>query len=182
MCASGAVGGTADRHRFPCSSRRVRSERGTSVITVAPPCESEHRPDLKSARWRGCACRCSPQRCHTLATESLLTPRCSASNRADQCITPSRSGGGSSVACTIAGSSTVRGRPGFGRSSSPGARCANPAGIADDRNQRINSARPPAARPPRKSTTHIIVPELASPAATHRLPVQQSRPQRNLRS
>ena len=46
-------------------------------------------------------------------------PSSAASSRDDQCVTPSRSGGGSRVASTIATSSVHRARPGFGRSSSP---------------------------------------------------------------
>jgi hypothetical protein len=46
-------------------------------------------------------------------------PSSAASSRDDQGVTPSRSGGGSSVASTIATSSTVRGLPGLGRSPSP---------------------------------------------------------------
>jgi hypothetical protein len=46
-------------------------------------------------------------------------PSSAASSRDDQCVTPSRFGGGSKVASTIATSSMIRGLPGFGRSSSP---------------------------------------------------------------
>jgi hypothetical protein len=49
----------------------------------------------------------------------LDTPSPAASSRDDQCVTPSRFGGGSNVASTIATSSVVRGLPGFGRSASP---------------------------------------------------------------
>jgi hypothetical protein len=44
-------------------------------------------------------------------------PVVAANSRVDQCVTPSRSGGGSNVVATTSASSTVRGRPGFGRSS-----------------------------------------------------------------
>ena len=62
---------------------------------------------------------CNPHSRHTSATLTLDTPSSAASSRLDQCVTPSRWGGGSSVASTIATSSVVRGLPGFGRSSSP---------------------------------------------------------------
>ena len=62
---------------------------------------------------------CSPYSRHTSATLTLDRPSSAASSRDDQCVTPSRSGGGSSVRSTIATSSIVRGLPGFGRSSSP---------------------------------------------------------------
>ena len=62
---------------------------------------------------------CSPHSRHTSAILTLDTPSSAASSRDDQCVTPSRSGGGSSVASTIATSSVVRGLPGLGRSSSP---------------------------------------------------------------
>jgi hypothetical protein len=42
-----------------------------------------------------------------------------ASNRLDQCVTPSCGGGGSNVASTTATGSITRGRPDFGRSASP---------------------------------------------------------------
>ena len=53
------------------------------------------------------------------ATQTLEMPSWAASSRLDQCVTPSFSGGGSSVASTTATSSTCAGRPGFGRSSRP---------------------------------------------------------------
>jgi hypothetical protein len=62
---------------------------------------------------------CSPYSRHTSATLTSETPSSAPSSRDDQCVTPSRPGGGSSVARTIATSSVVRGRPGLGRSSSP---------------------------------------------------------------
>ena len=62
---------------------------------------------------------CSPHSRHTSATLTLEMPSSAASSRDDQCVTPSRLGGGSSVASTIATSSMTRGLPGFGRSSSP---------------------------------------------------------------
>src|ERR1019366_9488271 len=52
-------------------------------------------------------------------TVKSLTPRCLASSRLDQCVTPSCSGGGSNVARTIVIGSIVGGRPDLGRSSSP---------------------------------------------------------------
>ena len=62
---------------------------------------------------------CSFHSRHTSATLTLDRPSSAASSRDDQCVTPSRLGGGSRVASTIATSSVVRGLPGFGRSSSP---------------------------------------------------------------
>jgi len=62
---------------------------------------------------------CSPHSRHTSATFTFEMPSSAASSRDDQCVTPSRSGGGSNVASTIATSSTVRGLPGLGRSPSP---------------------------------------------------------------
>jgi len=44
---------------------------------------------------------------------------CSASSRVDQCVTASRSGGGSSIAAMMSASSIVLGRPDRGASSSP---------------------------------------------------------------
>jgi hypothetical protein len=46
-------------------------------------------------------------------------PSSAPSSRDDQCVTPSRSGGGSRVASTTPTSSTTAGRPGLGRSNSP---------------------------------------------------------------
>ena len=62
---------------------------------------------------------CSPHSRHTSAILTFETPSSAASSRDDQCVTPSRSGGGSRVASTIATSSVVRGLPGSGRSASP---------------------------------------------------------------
>jgi len=62
---------------------------------------------------------CSPHSRHTLATFTFDKPSSAASSRLDQCVTPSRADGGSSVASTTATSSMVRGLPGLGRSSSP---------------------------------------------------------------
>ena len=62
---------------------------------------------------------CSPYSRHTLATFTFDRPSSAASSRLDQCVTPSRCGGGSKVASTMATSSVVRGLPGRGRSSSP---------------------------------------------------------------
>ena len=59
-----------------------------------------------------------PQRRQIRATVAKLTPRWSASKRADQCVTPSLAGGGSNVAAMIACSSCTGGRPDRGRSSS----------------------------------------------------------------
>ncbi len=46
-------------------------------------------------------------------------PRCLASSRLDQCVTPSFSGGGSGVANTMATGSIRDGRPDLDRSSNP---------------------------------------------------------------
>jgi len=62
---------------------------------------------------------CNPYSRQTAATLTLDRPSSRASSRLDQCVTPSRSGGGSKVASTIATSSVVRGLPAFGRSASP---------------------------------------------------------------
>ena len=71
--------------------------------------------NLKLSRFHGC----SPYSRHTSATFTFDRPSSAASSRDDQCVTASRSGGGSKVASTIATSSAVRSRPGLGRSSSP---------------------------------------------------------------
>jgi hypothetical protein len=55
----------------------------------------------------------------TLAMVTLLSPSSAASSRDDQCVTPSRAGGASRVASTIATSSICCARPGLGRSWSP---------------------------------------------------------------
>jgi hypothetical protein len=57
------------------------------------------------------------------ATVADPMPRCRPSNREDQCVTPSESGGGSNVAARIAASSIVLGRPLRGSSSSPAIPC-----------------------------------------------------------
>jgi hypothetical protein len=62
---------------------------------------------------------CSPHFFHVVLTVKLLTPRCLANNRLDQCVTPRFSGGGSNVANTIATGSMTAGRPDFDRSSNP---------------------------------------------------------------
>jgi hypothetical protein len=62
---------------------------------------------------------CSPHFFHVVDTVKSLTPRCFASSRDDQCVTPSRSGGGSNVASTIRIGSIDSGRPDFARSSKP---------------------------------------------------------------
>ena len=85
----------------------------TTSRTLASSCGSVENLNV-SARHG-----CSPHSRHTPATLTLEMPSSAASSRDDQCVTPSRSGGGSSVASTIATSSVVRGLPGFGRSSSP---------------------------------------------------------------
>jgi hypothetical protein len=61
---------------------------------------------------------------HALATVASLIPRCRASNRVDQCVTPYFLGGGVSVAVTIRRWSIVRGRPDRGSSSSPASPCS----------------------------------------------------------
>jgi hypothetical protein len=63
--------------------------------------------------------RLQPHFCHVVDTVRSLTPRCFASSRDDQCVTPSRSGGGSNVASTIRIGSIDSGRPDFARSSKP---------------------------------------------------------------
>src|SRR6476620_10236548 len=52
------------------------------------------------------------------ATVAKPTPSSPANSRLDQCVTPSRCGGGVNVATTTCASSTRRGRPDRGRSSS----------------------------------------------------------------
>ena len=54
-----------------------------------------------------------------------------ASSRDDQCVTPSRAGGGVNVAVTIRRGSTVRGRPGRSSSASP----SSPASAYRDRHR-----------------------------------------------
>ena len=81
--------------------------------TLASSCGSVE--NLKLSVRHGC----SPHSRHTSATLTLEMPSSAASSRDDQCVTPSRFGGGSSVASTMATSSVVRGLPGLGRSSSP---------------------------------------------------------------
>ena len=98
--------------------------------TARPPCRAgSGKPDdvadlrfqlriggeLEVAARQGC----SPYSRHTSATFTFDRPSSAASSRDDQCVTPSRCGGGSSFASTIATSSVVRGWPGLGRSSSP---------------------------------------------------------------
>jgi hypothetical protein len=62
---------------------------------------------------------CSPHLRQILLTHTCEMPSWSASSRLDQCVTPSFSDGGSSVASTTATSSTCAGRPGLGRSANP---------------------------------------------------------------
>jgi hypothetical protein len=81
--------------------------------TLASSCGSAE--NLKDSVRQGC----SPHSRHTLATFTFDRPSSAASSRDDQCVTPSRVGGGSSVASTTATSSVVRGLPGLGRSSRP---------------------------------------------------------------
>ncbi len=81
-------------------------------VSLASSCGSVE--NLKVSRRHGC-------RSHFRQTSMMLAgeiPRSLASNRDDQCVTPSRSGGLSSVRTTIALSSTVRGLPERGMSSS----------------------------------------------------------------
>ena len=59
----------------------------------------------------------SPYFFHVVDTVKSLTPRCFASSRDDQCVTPSHSGGGSNVASRIRIGSIDSGRPDFARSS-----------------------------------------------------------------
>ena len=82
-------------------------------VEVGSSCGSVE--NLNVSRRHGC----NPHLRQILATHTFEIPSCSANSRLDQCVTPSRSGGGSSVASTTATSSTVFGRPGFGRSSRP---------------------------------------------------------------
>src|SRR5215207_9779300 len=62
---------------------------------------------------------CRPHFFHVVETVKSLIPRCLPSSRLDQCVTPSASGGGSSVTSTISVWLIVGGRPGLARSSSP---------------------------------------------------------------
>jgi hypothetical protein len=71
--------------------------------------------NLKVSRRQGCR----PHLRQIRATQTLEMPSWADSSRLDQCVTPSRAGGGSSVASTTATSSTCAGRPGFGRSARP---------------------------------------------------------------
>jgi hypothetical protein len=59
-----------------------------------------------------------------LATVASEIPKCRASSRVDQCVTPYFFGGGVYVAVTIRRWSMVRGRPERGSSSSPASPCA----------------------------------------------------------
>src|SRR5665213_2673487 len=59
---------------------------------------------------------CRPHFFHVVDTVKSLIPKCLASNRLDQCVTPNRAGGGSNVASTIFIGSLVAGRPDCGRS------------------------------------------------------------------
>ena len=81
--------------------------------TLASSCGSVE--NLKLSARQGC----KPYSRHTLATFTFDRPISAASSRDDQCVTPSRPGGGSKVRNTTATSSVVRGLPGLGRSSSP---------------------------------------------------------------
>jgi hypothetical protein len=62
---------------------------------------------------------CSPHFFHVVDTVKSLMPRCLASSRLDQCVTPKCGGGGSNVASTMLTGSITGGRPDFGRSSNP---------------------------------------------------------------
>ena len=62
---------------------------------------------------------CRPHLFQILPTHTCEIPSSAPNSREDQCVTPSRSGGDSSVADTTATSSTTRRRPGFGRSCRP---------------------------------------------------------------
>ena len=53
------------------------------------------------------------------ATDAKEIPNWSASSRADQCVTPSVSGGSVKVATTTSASSITAGRPGRSRSANP---------------------------------------------------------------
>src|SRR5690348_12486965 len=81
--------------------------------TLASSCGSVE--NLKLSARQGC----SPHSRHTSAILTFDRPSSAASSRDDQCVTPSRDGGGSRVASTIATSSVTRGLPGLARSSSP---------------------------------------------------------------
>src|SRR3954454_21554265 len=61
----------------------------------------------------------TPYSRQALATVPLLTPRGRGSSRDDQCVTPSRFGGGRRVAAPPLRLSPTRGRPDRARSSSP---------------------------------------------------------------
>lgn len=76
---------------------------------------------------------CNAQSRQIFATVAALIPSSLPSNREDQCVTPSRSGGGVKVATTSALCDTTRGLPGRSRSSS--------------------AARPPPVNRPRHSNT-----------------------------
>ena len=82
----------------------------------------------------------------------------------DQCVTPSVSGGGSSVASTTATSSTSAGRPGFGRSSRP----------AIPRRRTASSTRSPSAWTPRPAPRSRSCPPLRP--ATRSAPAAPTRP------
>ena len=62
---------------------------------------------------------CSPHRRQILPIQTCEIPSSAPSSRDDQCVTPSRSGGASSVASTTATSSITGGRPALGMSCSP---------------------------------------------------------------
>jgi hypothetical protein len=96
--------------RRPCPGVEIQARHITDLglqLRVGGELETLRPPGLQ------------PHSRHTLATLALDRPSSAASSRGDQCVTPGRSGGGSSVASTTATSSTVRGLPGLGRSASP---------------------------------------------------------------
>src|SRR5947209_9838098 len=62
---------------------------------------------------------CRPHLRQIVPTHTCEIPNSAPSNREDQCVIPSRCGGGSNVADTTATSSTCWGRPDFGRSVRP---------------------------------------------------------------
>src|SRR5215203_4600065 len=68
--------------------------------------------------------RLTPYRFQAAATVTWLVPKRSASSRDDQCVTPSRAGGGVSVSVTIRRGSTDRFRPERFSSASPAMPCS----------------------------------------------------------
>ena len=105
--SSACVWGFSSTHSTTALSGGLRYRPMTSR-TLASSCGSVE--NLKLCVRHGC----SPHSRHTSATLTLEMPSSAASSRDDQCVTPSRFGGGSRVASTMATSSVVRrlARPG----------------------------------------------------------------------